>query len=363
MRRDLAPHGNFEFNLRELGGAMGDFGTLFPLAIGLIAVCKMDPTSLFVMLGLTNIVTGLVYRLPMPVEPKKVISVSAIAGNWSAAIVSASGLGMGLIWLLLSVSGWIGKLARLTPTYLIRGIQLALAVSLGRQAIALMRLEARLGLLAILLILLSQRWRRFPAALLIVGLGIAMVVWRGNLSAPLALSIAWPRFALPRPGDVWQAMVLAGFAQIPLTLTNATLATSVMIEELFPDKPVPPGKLLLNMGCMNVASSLFGGMPMCHGSGGLASQYTFGARTGGANLLEGLIEVALGLFLGHSLLSALQAFPLALVGGMMAMVSVQLVRPSLSIRGWPRFVAVSTMIVSALTNMGTAGLAATAMAS
>jgi len=77
MRRDLAPHGNFEFNLRELGGAMGDFGTLFPLAIGLIAVCKMDPTSLFVMLGLTNIVTGLVYRLPMPVEPKKVISVSA----------------------------------------------------------------------------------------------------------------------------------------------------------------------------------------------------------------------------------------------------------------------------------------------
>ena len=71
--------GSFEFNRRELAGSAGDFGTLFPLAIGFIVVCGMDPAGFLVMMGLMNIVTGLVYRLPMPIQPKKVIAVMAIA--------------------------------------------------------------------------------------------------------------------------------------------------------------------------------------------------------------------------------------------------------------------------------------------
>ena len=244
-------------------------------------------------------------------------------------------------------------MARLVPLCVIRGIQLALAASLARQALRMMHPELLLGLLAVIMILALQRWRRFPAALAVVGLGVAIMAVRGH-SISLSFGLTWPRFTVPQPNEVWRSLVLAGFAQIPLTLTNATLATSAMISNLFPEKPVPPGRLLLNMGCMNIASSFLGGMPMCHGSGGLAAQYTFGARTGGANVLEGLIEVSLGLFLGRSLLDLLRAFPLALVGGMMAMVSVQLVRPSLSLRGWPRLVAVATLIVATLTNIGIA---------
>jgi len=60
----------FAFNLRELAGSMGDFGTLFPLAIGYIAVNGMNPAGLFIMLGLTNIALGLIYHLPMPLQPK-----------------------------------------------------------------------------------------------------------------------------------------------------------------------------------------------------------------------------------------------------------------------------------------------------
>ncbi|UCD72449.1 MAG: putative sulfate/molybdate transporter, partial [Syntrophobacterales bacterium] len=59
--------GEFEFNLRELAGSMGDFGTLFPLAIGYMAICGLNPAGLLIMMGLANIVTGLVYRLPMPI--------------------------------------------------------------------------------------------------------------------------------------------------------------------------------------------------------------------------------------------------------------------------------------------------------
>jgi len=352
MERDARLYRDFEFNLRELAGSMGDFGTLMPLAVGLIVVCGVDPSALFVMIGLTNIVTGLVYRLPMPVEPKKVVSVAAIAQGWTAAMVMASGLGLGVIWLVLVLTGAVRKLARATPVYLIRGIQLALGITLGVQALKMMAPAPWLGVLAVAIILLLRRNRYAPAALVIIGLGIAITAFTGDLTKHLSFGITLRRFSVLSWSDVWRAMVLAGFAQIPLTLTNATLATATMIRDLFPEKPTSENKLMLNMGIMNIASSLFGGMPMCHGSGGLAAQYYFGARTGGANILEGLIEVGLTVFLGESLVGVLRAFPMPLIGGMMFMVGVQLLRPVLKLRGWPLGLALLTAIGSVVTNMG-----------
>lgn len=361
MQRDLRPYRDFEFNLRELAGSMGDFGTLFPLAIGLIAVCRMDPTALFVMIGLTNIVTGLIYRLPMPVEPKKVISVAAIAQRWPASMVSASGLGLGLIWFLLVISGLMRKLTQITPLYLIRGIQLALGVTLAVQAVRMAAPEPLLGLLALGIILLLRDNRYAPAALVIMGLGVGLMAWRGQLLPNLSFGVALPQFSVPSLREVWRAMVLAGFAQIPLTLTNAVLATASMIRELFPEKPVSEERLMVNMGVMNVASSFFGGMPMCHGSGGLAGQYYFGARTGGTNILEGLIEIGLGVFLGRSLLGILTAFPLALIGGMMLMVGLQFVRPVVALRRAPLAITLLTAAISVVSNMAIGFLAGLAL--
>lgn len=362
MERDLRQYKNFEFNLRELAGSLGDFGTLFPLAIGLIAVNRLDPTALFVMIGLTNIITGLVYRLPMPVEPKKVVSVAAIAQGWSASMVVASGLGLGITWFVLVFTGLLRKLVRITPVYLIRGIQLALAITLGWQALRMMAPEPWFGALAIAIILLLRKSRYAPAAIVIMGLGVGIMAWRGDLIRNLTFGISLPRFSVPTWSDVWQSMVLAGFAQIPLTLTNAVLATATMIRDLFPEKPVSEDKLMVNMGVMNIASSFFDGMPMCHGSGGLAGQYYFGARTGGTNILEGLIEISLGVFLGQSLLGILTAFPMPLVGGMMLMVGIQLARHVVTLRRWPLYLALFTAGLSVATNMGigfVAGLAVT----
>ncbi|OGO04132.1 MAG: hypothetical protein A2Y73_05450 [Chloroflexi bacterium RBG_13_56_8] len=351
LERDPRKYKDFEFNLRELAGSMGDFGTLFPLAVGLIAVCGMDATSLFVMIGLTNIVTGLVYRLPMPVEPKKVVSVAAIAQGWTASMVAASGLGLGLVWFVIVLTGALRKVIEVTPIYLIRGIQLALGVTLAWQAVRMISPEPWWGLVAVAIILLLRKSRYAPAAVVIMGLGVALMAWRGDLMQHLSFGFTLPRFSVPRWSDVWQAMVLAGFAQIPLTLTNAVLATAAMIRELFPEKPVSENKLMLNMGVMNVASSFFGGMPMCHGSGGLAGQYYFGARTGGTNILEGMIEISLGVFLGRSLDGLLGAFPMALIGGMMLMVGVEFVRPIIRLREWPLYLALVTTVVSVVTNM------------
>ena len=357
MDRDPKHYPDFEFNLRELAGSMGDFGTLFPLAIGLIAVCRLDPVALFVMIGLTNIVTGIIYRLPMPVEPKKVVSVAAIAQSWSASMVAASGLGLGILWLLITATGVLKKLVEITPVYLIRGIQLALGIMLGVEAVRMMWPEPWLGLLAIGIILLLRENRYAPAAIVIVLGGMLLMLARGDLQGQIAFGVSLPRFAVPSWSDVWRSMVYAGFAQVPLTLTNAVMATATMIRDLFPEKQVSEQKLMLNMGVMNIASSFFGGMPMCHGSGGLAGQYYFGARTGGTNILEGLIEIGLGVFLGKSLLSVLTAFPMPLIGGMMFMVGLQFVKPVLALKRWRLGLALLTTAISVISSMAIGFLA------
>ena len=103
---------SFEFNLRELAGAMGDFGTLLPLAIGYMMVCKVHPAGLLVMIGLANISTGLIYRLPMPIEPMKVLAVMAIAQAWTPEKVYTSGLVMGIVWLIMGATHTMTYVAR-----------------------------------------------------------------------------------------------------------------------------------------------------------------------------------------------------------------------------------------------------------
>jgi predicted benzoate:H+ symporter BenE len=351
---------DFEFNLRELAGSMGDFGTLFPLAIGYIAVNGLNPAGLFIMLGLTNIALGLIYRLPMPLQPKKVIAVAAIAQGWSPSLIYASGFGLGLLWLGLVFTGLLRKLMDITPTFIVRGIQLALGVTLAWQAFQWMRPAPLLGLLAIAIVLVLRENRYAPAAIVLMILGLAIMAWQGNLPHSWDLSLTLPPLTLPRLSDVWQAMLLAGFAQIPLSITNAVMAPATLIRDYFPGKEVGERKLMLNMGVMNVAASFFAGMPVCHGAGGLAGQYYFGARTGGTPIMEGLIEVAIGLFLSQSIADVMAAFPMPLIAGMMLLVGIELAKPVVNLRGWKLGLALATATVSVATNMAigfAAGLA------
>ncbi len=318
--------GSFEFNMREMAGAMGDFGTLFPLAIGYIVICGLDPAGLLVMMGLTNIATGLIYRLPMPVEPMKVLAVVAISQQWTPSLVYASGFAMGLLCLLVAVTGLMGWLARITPRPVIRGIQLALGALLAIQALEMLAMGWWLGLLAILIVLVLRANRYAPAAVVLMALGIVLMLLKGHFA-----EVQTPAFALPELTgfsltEIWQSLMLAGFSQLPLTATNAVIATAVLIKEYWPDKPVSETRLSLNMGVINLVSPLFGGMPMCHGAGGLAGQHYFGARTGGANIIEGLLELAMGLFLAGSIGGLFAAFPVPIIGAMMFLVGIEMTK-------------------------------------
>ena len=164
--------GSFEFSLRELAGSFGDFGTLFPLAIGYIAVFGLDPAGLLIMMGVANIATGLVYRLPMPIQPMKVLAVVAIAQRWPPSMVHASGVAMGVLWVVLGLTGVMGWIARITPRPVVRGIQVSLGVLLAVEAVRLIWPAWLLGLAAVAVVLLLRKNRYAPAAVVLVALGL-----------------------------------------------------------------------------------------------------------------------------------------------------------------------------------------------
>jgi predicted benzoate:H+ symporter BenE len=343
---------SFEFSLRELAGSMGDFGTLFPLAIGYIYVCGLNPSGFLVMMGLANIATGLIYRLPMPIEPMKVLAVVAIAQNWTPSMVYASGFGMGVVWVLFAMTGIIGWVAKVTPPSVVRGIQAALGVLLAIEAVKLLSTGWLLGGIAIAIVLALRENRYAPAAVVLIVLGVAVMYAKGQLHniAPPGLSV--PPITAFTFREVWETLLLAGFAQIPLTITNATIATAALIKTYWPDRPVTARNLSWNQGIMNAVLPFFGGMPMCHGAGGLAGQYYFGARTGGTNLIEGAIEIALGLFLASSIAGLFSAFPGAIIGAMMFLVGIELTKFIKDVRFGTDLIPLSvTLILATSTNM------------
>ncbi|MFH0847619.1 MAG: putative sulfate/molybdate transporter [Chloroflexota bacterium] len=351
---------DFEFSLRELAGSMGDFGTLFPLAIGYIVVCGMNPSGLLVMMGLINIASGIIYRQPMPVEPMKALAVAAISQKWAPSLIYATGFGTGVAWVVFAFSGLIQRIAQITPRNVVRGIQATLGIMLGIEGIKLiaarwswgsLSLQWVLGALAIVIILTLRENRYAPATIVLMVMGVVIVGLKGELGRSVSFGFSLPPLTTFRPVEIWGGFVRAGFAQLFLTASNAVIATAAVIKKYWPERPVAEKRLALNMGIMNCVLPFFGGMPMCHGSGGYVGQYYFGARTAGANLMEGTLELSLGLFLSRSIAGIFAVFPKAIIGGMMLMVGVEFVKfvRDLKLREMP--IMVFTTALSIATNM------------
>ncbi|MCC7572384.1 MAG: putative sulfate/molybdate transporter [Candidatus Methanofastidiosum sp.] len=342
----------FEFNLRELAGSMGDFGTLLPLAIGYIVVNGLNPAGFLVMLGLVNIFLGLAYKLPMPLQPKKTVATVAIAQGWTPSLIYSTGFGLGIVWLFLYFTNLIQIIVKYTPKSVTRGIILALGFTLFLTGFEFFKTDIFIGVISILIILIFRKNTKLPAAILLFIFGFLLIIFKGQLTGIIDIGFTLPPITIISLEDMYTGMIMAGIAQIPLTLTNAVIAVTALLKEYFPEKPVPERKLLLNTGIINVIVPFFGGFPMCHGAGGLAGQYTFGARTGGANIMEGSIEISLGLFLSKSILNLFSVFSMSIVGAMLLYVSYELVKLVQDIKSNSEiFVMILTAIISVVSNM------------
>jgi len=308
-----------KFTLREFGGAFGDWGTLIPFIIGYISIVGLSPAGIFLTLGITNIILGVTFNLPLPVQPQKTIGTVAISENWTPDIVISTGFGTGVIWLLLGFSKKLNNIVRKVPIIAVRGIQLGLAFILGWTGILLFSENVFLGFISISIILLLIKNKPIPSAIILTFGGILLMIFTGIISiTELKFSIPTLSFGIPTWNNFLYGMVYAGIAQLFLTLTNVMIATVVLIKELFPEKAgIDANTLAFNMGAMNLINPFLVGMPLCHGSGGLMAQYAFGARTGGSMILEGIMELFLGLFFSDTLFILFTKFPMAILGAML----------------------------------------------
>jgi len=324
------------FDRNELSGAFGDMGTDFPLLVGMILVAKLDAASVLTVFGAMQLLTGLAYGLPMPAQPLKAMAVLVIAGRADAGVLYGAGLAIGILMLLLAATGLIDWLARAIPKSVVRGIQFGLGLQLAMLALTdYVPSDGRLGYALAALAFVVTLWllgnRRFPPAPFIILLGMVYAFAFRLDGAALAQGIGLhlPQLHRPAWNDVLTGLVVLALPQLPLSLGNSILATRQIVRDLFPERPVSVRKISLTYSLMNLINPFFGGVPTCHGSGGMAGHYAFGGRTGGSIVIYGGIYLTLGLFFSQSFLSVIELFPKPVLGVILAfegMVLIRLVR-------------------------------------
>ena len=332
------------FNRHELAGSLGDLGVLLPMAAGLIMVNGLDPQRLFLGVGLYYVAAGLYFGTTVPVQPMKVISSMAIAMALPKEQIFVAGLCMGVMLLLIGLTGTMARIARYIPRPVVRGVQLSTGLLLMAQGarftfgtssfqiannaaepflavqtlgpVPLNWLLAGIAFIATFFLLDS---RKVPAALVVVGFGVVTGLILSNGGEPYRHASALPAFlpeGLPSLATFGTALFVLALPQLPMTLGNAVVANADLAQELFGDEAArTTGKgLCLSMGLANIGSFLMGGMPMCHGAGGLATHYRFGARSAGSNLIIGVLFASLALFLGDQAGVLARMIPMSVLG-------------------------------------------------
>ena len=333
MTPEANPLPPLSFSLSELAGSLGDFGTIIPLILAVALVSDVDPRYILLFFGIWFILTGLYYRLPIPLEPMKAIAVVVIAagvvGGISAGEIAAAGLILGVVFLVLGYGRFFEIIERWVPQSVVRGIQLGLALLLFRSSAGFIikdPLFFGIGIAIIVSFILLVRYRSVPdfSSLFVIGAGVIGGILISGFP-PLSL-IPPPQLVIPLPGEILPAFSDLVLPQVVLTIANAILATSLLTKDLF-SRDVPPKKFSTTIGLMNLTSVPFGGFPMCHGAGGLAGQYRYGARTGGANIYAGLIFIVLALFFTSP--QVLSIVAVGVLGALLVFVGIEMGRHSL----------------------------------
>jgi SulP family sulfate permease len=349
----------YRFDRVELAGSLGDLGTLIPLSVAMMVLTGLNVTVVLLTVGLFYITTGICFKLPIPVQPLKVVAAIAIASPDMVTIpvIMAAGLLMGIFLLIIVITRLIDWIAKFFSKPIIRGIQLGLGMILITKGIGLISnpdlflnktnpelsvfsipLNLIIGIIAFITVLFLIKSKKFPAALVIVITGIIIGIFYGSWQiSNFEIGIMPIVYNFPNISDFLNAFILLVIPQIPLTIGNAIIGTKDACEYFF-GKPEISGKvthksLSFSMGIANIMIGLFGGMPLCHGAGGLAAHYRFGARTGGSNIMIGILFVLIALLFGKIGISLLSTLPNAILGILLLFAGLELALLILDVRG------------------------------
>jgi len=346
----------YRFNRQEFAGSLGDLGTILPIAIGMILVNGLNPSGLFLSVGLFYILTGIYYGVTVSVQPMKVIGAYAIATAMSSGQVLAAGLLMGMVLLVLGLTGAIDIIGKYTPKSVTRGVQLSTGTLLMAQGVKLMIGTSKLqlfhkmtepylsvqslgpipigifiGIAGALLTLFLLDNKKMPAGLVVVILGLFIGLILGTKEGFDKISFGfylpqWLPLGFPVKTDFTFALFALVLPQLPMTVGNAVIANADLSKEYFGEKSkkVTYRGLSITMALGCILSFFLGGMPLCHGAGGLAAHYRFGARTAGSNFMIGILFVLLVLSLGSGILAVIYLIPMAILGVLLIFAGSQL---------------------------------------
>lgn len=346
----------YRLNRLEAAGALGDLGTLLPIAIGMILINGLNPTGMFVSIGLYYILSGVYFGVTTPVQPMKVIGAYALATGMATGQILAAGFLMAVFLSLIGMTRLITIIGKYVPKSVVRGVQLSTGTLLMAQGVKLVIGTAAfqklrgaaepfltwqsvggiptgiiLGVTAGLLALLLLENKKYPAGLVVVvgGLMLGLIAGTREGLNTLSISIALPEIlplGFPAFGDFMVALFALALPQLPMTLGNAVIANADLSKEYFGEdsRKVTYRGLTLSMALANFGAFLVGGMPLCHGAGGLAAHYRFGARTPASNLFIGGIFLVFGLLLGRNALPILFLLPMSILGVLLIFAGSQL---------------------------------------
>mmetsp|Transcript_14791 Transcript_14791/g.35728 ORF Transcript_14791/g.35728 Transcript_14791/m.35728 type:complete len:508 (+) Transcript_14791:42-1565(+) len=374
-------------NLLELSGSCGDFGTLIPLlvALGRQRAIYLAPTLLGT--GIVHIISGgLIWDIPMPLQPMKAIASLAIASELTRLEVSIAGLGMGICFLLFGIfGGAIETLHRWIPPSVIGGLQLGVGWKLAVKGIHMIQelpwienpYDSKFwsifsGLLCLYFLKAQQSssrndhsrtvgcWQKFrqqfPVGLSLFLLGVLLAIMKlvntrhtdtndsssvldqedVIQSTPEAFVVNALRGATW--GD-WKTGILEGtLPQLPLTTLNSCLSVCLLAKSLFPDKPAVERRTVCwSIGLMNLLLCPLGCMPHCHGAGGLAGQNKLGAKSGLSMVVLGLFKIILSILTHYGyILTLFDALPVSILGVLLVIAGHELALTGVSSVAYPK---------------------------
>lgn len=329
--------GRMRFDRHEIAGGLGDAGLFIPIAIALITLNGLNATAVFAITGVVYCATALYFRVPVPVQPLKAFAAAAIALDLSAAVLAAGGLLMAVAMALLAITGLAGWLAERFPLVLVRGIQAAVALLLAKAAVELAQqgnwdglpqiepaISVAVAVSACAVLFLAHR-SRLPGTLVVLGAGLVIGVVVSGLPSGVQLGPQPLSLSVPDGAAFATALTALVIAQIPLTFGNSIVATTDAEHNYFGERAerVRPNRLAASIASANLAAGFAGGIPVCHGAGGVTAHYKLGARTAGATLSLGIIFVVLGIVLGASLPTILTTLAPGALAGMLLYVALQ----------------------------------------
>ncbi len=327
------------FDLTEWNGAMGDLGTLLPLAFALVAYNGFPAVRLFFLWGMVYLITGHFFKIPVSVQPLKAMTVIAITSGIPSEFLSVTAVFYGLILLLLTQTGLIRWLQGLFSPAMIRGIQLGIGLLLGRKAFELIRspglyfggqtvnssILIGLAIVGLIVFYFSFKSNKPFTIFFLLGCILVSSFW-GVLPDPGKSTGGLISLTLPNLKFLQNACVLLIIPQLPLTLGNAVFAANDACHEFWPERSgkVTSDKLARSIGISNIGIGFLGGFPICHGAGGIAAHARFGAKTGGATMILGGILVLLSVF--DHLGNILFLIPIPILGALLLIDSWSMIR-------------------------------------